>query len=202
MQRSIVLLATVAVIGLGCSAVWADLMDLQLIGDPVEGNSWSQIFGVRAGDWDAFNKLTMTIDNYTFESPDLLKDFYHLTGDSNKPNYSKKDGTDGWHLVGGDGTEALASGSAIGGKGNWLAFTANFNGSKPDKYDRLDFYIQLDKSDGSGYWWRSGNFWKTTTGAYALQISEEGFTPVPAPAAVVLGLLGLGLVGWRMRRVA
>ena len=217
MQRSIVLLATVAVIGLGCSAAWADMMDLQVIGDVGEGDSWFQKFAVRAGEWETFNKLTFEITTYTFELKEpapstkgpSLGSFSDLATEQANLNNIISDTPDTrWVLNSETSTKAVASSStsSIGGEFNWLEFTAKFNGDAPSKDNKLKlgFYIQLDLSDGSGYWWRSGNFSKPETDADALQISEQdgGFTPVPAPAAIGLGLLGLALVGWLKRRVA
>jgi hypothetical protein len=43
----------------------------------------------------------------------------------------------------------------------------------------------------------SGNFWLVDD----IKTDASGITVVPAPAAVLLGMMGLGLVGWLKRRV-
>jgi len=203
MKRSI-LIAVVAVLLLAVPAL-ADMMDLQAVGDPELGNSWSQKFGIRAGDWDTFNQMTFEITNtnYAFESP-ALSAFFKLTGDSNGPDIKDQTST-AWSLASETGTKAVASGTAIGGKYNWLQFTAKFDGDPPDNHYKLGLKITVvDTTDGSG-WYTVRQFWQDSTGVYGYTISEEGKvvpTVIPAPAALLLGMLGLGLVGWVKRRIA
>jgi hypothetical protein len=209
-----VLLATVAVIGLGCSSALADMMDVQAIGTPELGDSWSQIFAFRAGEWDTFNKLTfeITSTNYTFElyqpgpptKGPSLGSFRDLETKQANLNNIKSDTSDtkGWVLNSETSKKAVASGGGIGGEFYWLEIKTTFNeDALPTNDNKLGFRITVDTTSGD-QWWREGNFWKTETGAVAMSISEEGITVIPAPAAVVLGVLGLALVGWLKRRVA
>ena len=185
------------------------------IGDPVEGNSWSQRFATRAGDWGKFDKITIWLaSGDSFESP-ALTNFQLAKAASNAPQtpyYALPD----WTLTLDTSTLATAEGSAIGGKpaqkGYWLLFDAHFVGNAPDptvppppgsdglKFTAIVYY------QGTATWWYDitynqanlpGNLWDVEHHP----CSEPPPPPViPAPAAVVLGLIGLGTLGvWRRR---
>jgi hypothetical protein len=170
-------LAVAVILGAGCATALADL-SIEAIGDIQETGSWQQQF--RIVDSRQFNLLDIRLtSNDAFESP-------AIKGLNNQ--------WDNVHFV---ATEATASGKAT----NSENFTILIAGAKPSSDNPVSFdvlvfpvvddntadvvHVSYSKDPGNRQW------------LYTTEVIS-----VPAPAAVVLGMLGLGLVGWLKRRVA
>ena len=205
MKRSITLLALVFWLGLGGSTALADLY-FQAIGDPVESGSWSQTFATRAGDWSNFDAIRINITlNYSFEQaehpavPDL-EGFFVTSADQNSPVLPGTSAN--WTLTTNGLTLAeagAADDSAIGGLGRWLVFTANFDGALPTSHNHLKFMATLSM-DGTDTWYHEVDLFVQNKQAQVAVKSFPASEVVPVPAALVLGLIGLGALGvWKRR---
>ena len=164
---------------------WADL---EAVGVPAEGNSWSHAFGLT----DACDLIAVRLSfGAPFESPTLF-DF----------------DTPGWDtLVEKDPPIPLLA-SAAGPTTADLSFRVRFWGNwwLPSTFDFVAF--SGDSIVKKAYViWTGGGFlgkWVILKDSHWNPTRADVSPPdvVPAPAALVLGAIGLGLVGWRMRRHA
>jgi len=199
MKHPIALLAMMLWLGLGGSAALADVY-LQAIGDPVEGNSWSQTFATRAGDWTEFDAISIQItSSHSFEPP-YLDNFRLATAAENKPTGSFQPLTSSWVLTTSSPTTAAAAGTtAIGGssqKGYWLVFDAHFTDNAPSSSaEHLQFDATLSMG-GQETWVHHVNYFDKGIEVRSFPCSNV----VPVPAAVVLGAIGLATLGVWMRR--
>lgn len=184
MKKCIVSLVVVTLLVAANGAV----ADLSAIGEPVEGNSWSQPFSESGVGSFNFVAVRMTSSGDAFESPAI-----HTFNRS------------GWTIGSEDATMANASGPAQ----TSMNFSIKFAGSTSNQleFDFVSFNGDLLK-DAAHAVWKPGSWAITTftvsksgvdgTGITGWQRSD--FEAVPVPAAVLLGMLGLGAAGIRLRR--
>lgn len=179
----------VVVLVVGVSAAFADLVPN---GPPVPGNSWDQQWTFDG--LPGFDVFAMHIDSGgSFEVPALI-DF---VGGSNWSYYAGDNP---------DGTMAVASGDAT----NSLSFMSVFVSTllRDDDMSDTDIsfvaYNENRDSYETGYHYDHSSGWE--------QLDDPAWDPpssgelkdltVPAPGALVLGAVGLGLVGWVKRWLA
>lgn len=159
------------VLGVLLFSVTAAMAGLVPIGDPFGGHSWGQRFQVSEG--ITFDSLVvqMTSPGDYFESAT----FRNFDVPDWQTVYERDD----------QPTFAVAAGTGTDGLNTDIIFTGNSD-------NPLDF--TFNAYDGA-----------TPAGSY--QVGWDGYDwqvtmgDVPAPGAVVLGVIGLGLVGWAKRRI-
>jgi len=169
-------IASALLLGLSCSAAWADLSP---VGDPQDVGSWGQRFeesGVGNFDLMAIRMTSPAPDE--FEQPA----FRNFT-----------DGT--WHTLLNGTTLASATGSSL----DWLRFDIVFAPaqSEPLAFDFMAYRGDTKLEYAHAVW--NGGGWTITAGAPSS--APDRATVVPVPAALLLGAIGLGLAGWIKRRV-
>ena len=168
-------------IGLTMLAANGAFADISADGDPVEGNSWSQGFnesGVGLFDLVAVKMVS--------PAPDSFQSLTHR----NLPS--------GWSVVyetpgGAYPTLATATGPA---RTN-MTWTIVFAGSSsnPLAFDFVAFNGNTLLESAHAVW---GPGWRITAGNWNPTRAEL----VPVPGAVLLGILGLGAVGVKLRKYA
>jgi hypothetical protein len=162
--------------------------DLVPVGDPVETGSWSQQFYEDVPSAYPFDLVAV---NMTSAGDYFLSPAQSAFTQSN------------WKTVyeypGSNVTLASAAGpNAV----NWLYWNINFAGAKTDPlaFDFVAFRSGSETIVDAAHAVWSGSGWSFSATTWKPARSEVN--PVPVPAALVLGAIGLGLAGWLKRRVA
>ncbi len=160
-----------------CGPVYANIT---AIGDPIDGNSWSQRLRESGiGQFD-FIAVKMVSDGDTFEDP-VLRDF-------NKA---------GWELIYQNDDHLPTLASAAGPAVTSMDFTIKFPGTKTNhfEFDYVAMYgdtiLLSQRAVWNGSWNFSDGNWSPT---------RAELVAVPAPGALLLGSMGISLVGWLRRR--
>jgi len=151
--------------------------DFTPVGEPVEGNSWTQRFYSEAYAMDHFQMKMLT--------PDVLR----------APTFTWF-GVGGWSETYNDGEIAIAEGPRVVGR---LYFDLTFNDPKSNSFT---FYLQ--GYDGTSLNAIDDN-WITWTGSGWLIGAPSGWNTgliAPVPAGVLLGMLGLSVAGLKLRKFA
>lgn len=159
----------------------AALADLMAIGDPVEGGSWSQGF-IESG----------------VGSFDLVAVQMFSAGDSFETPTHSAFTVGSWSTIyeapGGFPTLASATGPAT----TSLTWNIQFEGtsSNPLIFDFVAFGGETLRESARATW--SGSGWSFVGGPWTPTRAEV----VPIPGAVLLGILGLGAAGLKLRKFA
>jgi len=179
MRKGAVLLAIVAIF----VATGVTRADLTTIGDPVEGNSWSQQFReTRVGNFDLvavrMASLGDTFEHWTHSG--FSNGSWSTTSVlENDPLYP---------------TIAVASGPTVTDLTWWIKFAGLK--SNPLAFDFVAFYGATMK-DGARVAW-NGSGWSIGTGTWVP--TRQELEAVPVPAAALLGFLGLSAAGIKLRK--
>lgn len=157
--------------------------DLVSVGDPAEGGSWTQGFNESGvGNFDVVAVKMLSVGD-TFE---------HAT----HSGFS----VPGWALSGENALQYPTAASASGPATTNLTWSIKFAGlrSNPLVFDFVAFSGDNPKEEATASW--NGSGWTITAGG-SWKPSRAEIDAIPAPAALLLGAIGLGLAGWLKRRV-
>ena len=175
MKRLITICAAMAILSLTTSAS----ANMTAIGPPVVGTSWSQNFFCSLGTpFDLIGARVISAGDQ-FQTPGAWDSF----------------SVSGWNLVLDGPTLASFSGPGV----TFLAYKANFAGdmSDPLTLEGVVFSGNTMIYKTTGYWDGAGP-WTFTPGTSTWSPTRADL--IPAPGAILLGSIGVGLVGWLKRR--
>ena len=183
-----------------------DVFDFFVTEDPVDAGGWqqyawkfwfdgSEMGGHFAGSTHTgYYSTTQFTANYYADmsgGSDVLGDINTLLQDGWGVGIAVRGGMD--HAVTVWGLQTDASGDFTG---IWLTDSDNRKGGPDPRPNTLDYYgLTL-----SGSRWYLDNFYNTNNVNYIDEIQALRFVPVPG--AVLLGMLGLGAAGLRLRKYA
>jgi len=160
------------------------LADLTPIGEPIIGGSWQHAVSVSG---------TNTYD--------LLAAKMATTGDEFESPWFSNIGAAGWSVI--LGSPQLSSFGGTQRAGGWT-FNIHFDGelSDPFTFDFAGFRDGQSDPYRFSRWEWSGSSWNvyaTNNSPYWIPTRAE---VVPVPGAVLLGMLGLGAAGLKLRKYA
>ena len=161
------------------SSVWANLTT---IGDPIEGDSWTQAFNeTGVGPFDLV-AVQMASSGDLFESP------------------THRGLPSGWQVIENHPIHPTLA-TAYGAAKTNMTWTIAFAGPKsnPLEFDFVAFNGDTLLEKANAKW--SGSGWIITSGIWTPTL-DELMNPqmIPAPGAILLGSIGIGLVGYLRRR--
>ena len=157
------------------------LGDLSTLGDPVPGESWSQLFNETGVGLFDLVAVRMVSTGDTFEPPTH-------SGFSNIAWSTIYENPSGLPIL------ATAAGPAVSN----LTWSIKFAGlsNNPLVFDFVAFSGKTLLESAHAVW--SGSKWTITAGSWTPTRAEV----VPVPAAVLLGMLGLSVAGIKLRKYA
>jgi len=157
--------------------------NLTTVGDPIEGNSWTQRFEEKGVGLFDLVAVQMVSAGDTFES-------------TTHNNFS----VGGWSILyeNDDDFPTLASASTVTNPVSSMQWDIHFAGNKSDPLAFNFVAFNGDTLLESAYAAWTGSGWNITAGSWNPLRSDV--VPIPAPGAILLGGIGVTLVGWLRRR--
>lgn len=188
MKRTIIL-SVIALVAAVPRVCFGDLTgpttdyNFEPVGVPVEENSWKQWWAGLPAETDLIGHKIASA-GHTFESPGYSS-FTQL----------------GWDMVVDSPTLVSASGPPV----TTIGFYVHFPGNSGDYTPADPLIVDGVLFRGDTLIYTTRNIWSGSSWSY--QPNAGYWTPtraqvVPAPAAVLLGIIGMGVAGWKLRKFA